>query len=506
MTEFTRPWPSLAELGEQLLRRELRAVDLVERCLQRITAVDPLVNAVFAVDPAARAQARISDRRLADGRARPLEGIPVLVKDNVDTRGLATAAGSPLLTEHPPVTDADVVGLLRAAGAVVVGKTNLSEWGNFRSVNGIEGWSGAGGQTWNPHALDHSPAGSSSGSAAAVAAGLAPLAIGTETDGSVVCPASVTGVVGVKPEHGLLPVGGIVPISPALDTPGVLSGSCADAAACLAALTGEALPGPVPVAGLRLGVWPGRRMAPAARDVLDRTVTALTAAGATVVPVELVLDSGVLEEALEALVAEFRPSAEHYLAGRRGAPPTLAALIEATRPLEAPFGQDLFERALAVTDEQSAQASVQRVRARQWARTLLHDALTGADVSAVVAPTSDPAWPVDHTGGDRRARNTSTVPALAGYPHITVPAGLHDALPVGVSVFGPPRIRDALAIATAVETVCGPRPVPRLGAGLAAGPAELPDGKTVPVPHEPSRTTGRFPSDDARTEPEGALR
>ncbi|MGV9878481.1 amidase family protein [Streptomyces sp. NPDC003006] len=487
--ESTGPWPSLAELGERLRLprrdvRAVRAVDLVESCLGRIAAVDPWVNAVYAVDPTARAQARDSDRRLAAGGGRPLEGVPVLVKDNVDTRGLATAAGSPLLMEHPPASDADVVGLLRAAGAVVVGKTNLSGWGNFCSVDGIEGWSGTGGQTWNPHALDHSPGGSSSGSAAAVAAGLAPLAIGTETDGSVVCPASVTGIVGVKPELGLLPTGGIVPISTVLDTPGVLAGSCADAAACLAALTGEIPSGPVGVAGLRLGVWPGRRMAPAAREALDRTVTALAAAGATVIPVELPLESSVLEDALDALVAEFRPGVEHYLAGRGGAPPTLAALIEATRALEAPFGQDLFERALAVTDEQRAEAPAKRARARQWARTLLHDAMSGHGLSAVIAPTSDPAWPVDHAGGDRRARNTSTVPALAGYPHITVPAGPHDALPVGVSVFGPPRTRDALAIAAAVETVCGPRPIPRLGTGPA---------------------TARAPSDAAPTEPEGAL-
>ncbi|WP_394437528.1 amidase family protein [Streptomyces sp. SGAir0957] len=463
MTDLTAAWPALAPLRRQLRRRETSAVGLVELCHTRIAALDPELHAVLALDPSAMARARAADRRYAQGRARPLEGVPVLVKDNIDTRGLATTAGSPLLAAVPPQADAAVVALLRGAGAVVVGKTNLSEWGNYRSTRGIEGWSGVGGQTWNPHAAGYSPAGSSSGSAVAVAAGLAPLAVGTETDGSVVCPASVTGVVGVTPERGLLPLAGIVPVSPALDTPGVLAGCVDDAVTVLTALAGEPPVRVPPPTHLRLGVWAGQSMHPAAERVIDQVATRLSASGAVVRPVGLAVDADVFRAALDALAAEFRPALEAYLATRRGAPSTLAALIEGNGVLPAPFGQDLFERAQAVTGHRRAAAAAKRARARHWARKVLGEVLATHAVSAIIAPTSDPAWPVDHRGGDRPARNTTTLPALAGFPNVSVPAGTHGPLPVGVSVFGPARTHDVLAIAGAVEAVCGPRPLPRLG-------------------------------------------
>ncbi|MFD0249780.1 amidase family protein [Streptomyces sp. NPDC127113] len=481
MTDHTTPWPSIDRLRARLRRRRGGAVDLLDRSLAGIASVDPSVNAVFAADPAARARAEDSDRRYAAGTERPLEGIPVLIKDNIDTAGLATAAGSPLLAGAPPRADAAVVALLRAAGAVVVGKSNLSEWGDFRSTRGIEGWSGAGGQTRNPHALDHSPAGSSSGSAAAVAASMTPVAIGTETDGSVVCPASVTGVVGVKPALGVLPSSGIVPVSPALDTPGVLAGTTADAAAVLTALTGGRGTAVPPLGGLRLAAWPGRRMGPAALDALDRAATALTAAGAVVIPVELPLDEAMLNAALDTLVAEFRPGLETYLAGRQGVPDTLAELIEANEAWPAPFGQDLFVRALEAGDSRRGEARGQRARIRRWARGVLRDALTRTSASAVIAPTSDPAWPLDHAAGDGGARNTSTLPALAGLPHVTVPTGLYGGLPVGLSVFGPDGTFDAMAVATAVEAVCGPRPLPRL--------LDRPDSRPPAVPSTHLPTT-----------------
>ncbi len=460
MTDLRTPvWPSLSDLRAALGRQELRAVDLVTRCHERIAAVDPVVRAVAALDPTARACAAESDRRFAAGTARPLEGVPVLVKDNIDTAGLATTAGSRLLT-RPPERDADVVTLLRAAGAVVIGKTAMTEWGNFRSTAAIEGWSAVTGQTENPFAPGHSPWGSSSGSAVAVATGMAPVALGTESDGSIVCPAAVTGVVGVKPARGLLPGRGVVPISPAVDTVGVLCCSVADAQDVLTAL---GMPPAPPVTGLRVGYWPGRRMDAEVLAVADRVLADLVAAGATVVPVELPFDVPVLVGALEALIAEFRPALEGYLATRRGAPPTLDAVIAANAadPVElALFGQDLFEQAAAVTEEARADAVAKRAAAREWALTEVRAAL--GDLAAILAPTSSPAWPVDPAVPPPVVRTTSTFAALAGLANVTVPMGSVGPLPVGLSVFGPATTEATLGVAAEVARVCGPRPVPPL--------------------------------------------
>ncbi|MFD7654301.1 amidase family protein [Actinosynnema sp. NPDC059797] len=450
-------WPSLTDLRARLDRGEVTAGDLVSSCVDRIAAVDPLVRAVLALDPTAAARARESDRRIAAGAARPLEGVPVLVKDNIDTAGLATTAGSRVLAGEPPRRDADVVVRLRRAGAVVLGKTNLSEWGNFRSTGAVEGWSAVGGQTRNPHALDRSPGGSSSGSAAAVAAGMAPLALGTETDGSVVVPAALTGVVGVKPALGLLPGRGVVPVSRAQDTVGVLAGSTADAAACLGALTGLTPPPAPPTTGLRLGLWRGRRMNPAVHAELDRVTEELRHAGAVVVPVELPWDVPRLVDGLDALFAEFRVGLEGYLTARRAPVTTLAGLVEANLrdPVELSlFGQDVLERAAALTDEQLGEAAAKRARARWWAQDAVAGVLAEHDLTAIVAPTTEPAWLLDH-GGDPVVRNTTTIPALAGLPNATVPAGFIGALPFGVSVFGPRDTFAALAVAATVEAVCG---------------------------------------------------
>lgn len=456
---LTSVWPSLPDLRDGLVRGSLRAVDLLARCHGRIAAVDPVVKAIVALDPGAAAYAEESDRRFAEGTARPLEGVPVLVKDNIDTAGLATTAGSRLLSV-PPVRDADVVALLRAAGAVIVGKTAMTEWGNFRSTAAIEGWSGVTGQTANPFAPTHSPWGSSSGSAVAVACGMAPVALGTETDGSVVCPAAVNGVVGVKPARGLLPSRGVVPISPEVDTVGVLCGSVADAAHVLTAL---GMPTAPPRTALRVGYWSGRRMDAEVLAVADRVVADLAADGTTVVPVDLTFDGPMLVGALDALIAEFRPALESYLATRPGAPPTLAALIAANLadPVEsASFGQELFDMAAAVTDDARTAAVAKRATARAWARAEVTAAL--GDLDAIVAPTSSPAWLVDPSVPPPIARSTSTYAALAGLANVTVPMGSVGDLPVGLSVFGPATTEMTLAVAEAVATVCGPRPVPAI--------------------------------------------
>lgn len=458
-------WPDLTELRRSLASGRTSSVELVGTSLDRIAAVDPVVRAVIAVDSAALGLAAEADRRLAAGaEPGPLHGIPVLVKDNIDTAGLASTAGSTLLAGTPPRADAEVVARLRAAGAIVVGKTNLSEWANLRSVDGIEGWSAVGGQTRNPHRLDHSPWGSSAGSAVAVATGMVPLAIGTETDGSIVCPAAVNGVVGVKPELGLLPLGGIVAGSTAQDTVGVLAARVGDAAICLDALVGGGLAAaPLSLVGRRFGRWRLPELSAEAELATDELCAWLAAAGAVVVPVELHLDAQLLGDGLTALIAELKPSLESYLRSRPGAPATLPELIAANRadPVELSlFGQDLFERAAAVSPAERMVARVLRERSRRRAGALIDGVLAKHRLDAVLVSTCPPAWPIDHEHGDGRPRSSSTLAALAGYPNLSVPIGFAGALPVAVSVFGPAATGRALAVTRAVELAGGSRRAP----------------------------------------------
>ncbi|ANZ41658.1 hypothetical protein BBK82_42630 [Lentzea guizhouensis] len=248
---------TIPSLGRSMTAGALTSVDLTRAYLRRIADVDPVLRAVLAVDPTALRQARESDLRRERGQSRgPLDGIPVLLKDNIDTRGLATTAGSRALTV-PPGADAEVVTRLRAAGAVVLGKTNMTEWGNFRSPWSTSGWSAAGGQTANPHVLDRTPCGSSSGSAVAVAASLAQVAVGTETSGSIVSPAGHAGVVGFKPTPGRISTAGIVPITARRDTAGPMARHVVDAALLMAVMAGSpaAFSAPATLRGARVGVW-----------------------------------------------------------------------------------------------------------------------------------------------------------------------------------------------------------------------------------------------------------
>ncbi|MDT0615223.1 amidase family protein [Streptomyces lancefieldiae] len=454
----------VTELARLLGSRALTSTDLVTACLERVTAVDPVVRAVLAVDDTARAQARAADHRHAAGHPlSPLDGIPVLVKDNIDTRGLAGTAGSRLLAGAPPDRDAKVVARLRAAGAVILGKTNLTEWGNFRSTRSIEGWSAVGGQTRNPYDPEYSPWGSSAGSAAAVAAGMAPLALGTETDGSLVCPAGVCGVAAIKPAFGTLPSAGVVPISVVQDTVGPLASRLGDAALCLAVLTGRPLPtAPAPPETVRMGLWHVPGMSPVAQDVAERAAERLRDAGAVVVPVALTLPRDMLVDGLDALCAEFRPSLERYLSSRRGAPATLEEIVAANRqdPVELGlFGQELFERCAALTDEDRALAPDRRRRSRQRARELLAAVLADHGVDVLMAATGGPAWRIDD-GPDPFTRTSSTLPALAGHPNVAVPAGYTGELPLGISLFGPPLLETLLPYALLAERCCGERRTP----------------------------------------------
>ena len=465
---------TIAEVQDAMTAGTLSSADLTACYLDRIGRLDPRLHAVIAVSPAAADEAQASDRARAAGAARgPLEGIPVLIKDNIGTRHQQATAGSPALL-GAATADAFLVTRLRAAGAVILGKANLSEWANFRSTSSSSGWSTLGGQAVNPWGKGRNPSGSSSGSAVAIAAGLAAAAIGTETDGSIVSPASACGVVGLKPTVGLVSRTGIVPVSAAQDTAGPMTSCVADAALLLAALAGSdpadpatraaagsagTLTGPAgtvsgyaafldpgALAGARLGIWrDGSKAATTATTaVLDDAVARLRSLGAEVVdPVELPGADEISEPELTALLHEFKRDLNAYLAGLAGDhPATLAELIafnirNGDRVL-AHFGQELFEQAEATSGDPADPGwSTARKTARRLARDGLDSALGGHRLDAVVALAGSPAWLTDHVLGDHYVFGTSSPAAVAGYPSISVPAGLVSGLPVGLSFTGP---------------------------------------------------------------------
>ncbi|QQQ78370.1 amidase [Saccharothrix sp. 6-C] len=442
----TRPVENLdAATIPQLVRRmdagTLTAVDLARAYLRRIETVDRKVRSVVAVNPEALAQAAESDRRRRHGKARgPMDGIPVLLKDNIDTRAMGATAGSRAL-RVPPRDDAELVRRLRAAGAVVLGKTNLSEWANFRSTSSTSGWSAVGGQTNNPHVLDRNPCGSSSGSGAAVAASLAQVAVGTETDGSIVCPAGQNGVVGLKPTLGRVSGDGIVPISSWQDTAGPMARHVVDAAILLSALEGAGVDyaadlGSATVAGKRVGVWRlAGRDAEADRVVAD-AVDVLRRSGAEVVEVDLPYQRQVEAAEFPALVTEFKHDLERYLKTRPGAPRTVAGLIAFNEadPVElSKFGQEIFVEAAQAPPVTDPVYVEQRRTATSLARRSIDEVLAAHRLDVIMAPTNGPAWRTGYGDGDAFELGSSTPAAVSGYPNATVPAGFAGPLPIGVS-------------------------------------------------------------------------
>jgi len=441
----------------------LSSADLTASCLERIERLNPRLHAVIAANPLAADEARARDSARAAGAPRgPLDGVPVLIKDNIGTREQPATAGSPALL-GAAAADAFLVCRLREAGAVILGKANLSEWANFRSTSSSSGWSTLGGQAANPWGVGRNPSGSSSGSAVAVAAGLAPVAIGTETDGSIISPASACGVVGLKPTLGLVSRTGIVPISAAQDTAGPLTSCVTDAALLLAALAGAdpadpatlaparpddyaAFLDPGALAGARLGVWRNGSKAatPATVAVLDAAVALLRSLGAKVIdPVELPGADEISEPEMTALLHEFKRDLNAYLRGLPGDhPASLAELIafnsyNGNRVL-AHFGQEIFERAEATSggpDDPACAAA--RAAAGRLARGCLDSVLGGHRLDAVVTLSGSPAWLTDHVLGDHHVFGTSGPAAVAGYPSISVSAGLVSGLPVGLSFTGP---------------------------------------------------------------------
>lgn len=458
-------YASIAQLRAQMDAGTLDSAALTQQFLDRIERIDragPALRAVIETNPDALTDARRSDTTAAAGAPSTLRGMPLLLKDNIDTAGpMHTSAGSLALMAAPATRDAPLVTRLRAAGAVILGKTNLSEWANFRSTRASSGWSGRGGQTRNPYVLDRSPCGSSSGSGAAVAAGLAVAAIGTETDGSIICPAAMNGIVGIKPTLGLVSRSGIVPISHSQDTAGPMARSVADAAAVLTVIAGSDPRDPATaeadrhatdytrfldasaLRGKRIGVV--RALAGDRADVnalLAQAIARLREAGAIVIdPVLIPHLKGYGDAELSVLQHEFKHDLNAYLATREGLPVhTLADLIgwnRAHAASEMPwFAQELFEQSQAMPALTDASYRAALEKSKHLAGPQGVDAALAAHhLDALLAPTQGPAWPIDLVSGDREGPSAYSAAAVAGYPSITVPAGFVHDLPIGMLFF-----------------------------------------------------------------------
>ena len=507
---------TIAQLQAEMAAGRLTSVSLVDKYLARINALDnngPKVNAILETNPDVRdiALARDAERRAGMVRG-PLHGIPVLLKDNIDTADrMQTAAGSLALVGPAPSQDSTVAAKLRAAGAVILGKTNLSEWANFRSIHSSSGWSGRGGQNNSPYAIDRNPCGSSSGSAAAVSANFTAVSIGTETDGSIVCPANANGVVGIKPTLGLTSRAGVVPIAHSQDVVGPHTRTVADAAAVLNAIvsrtpdprdsatSGAPQPGqtrpPIPadytqfldptgLRGARIGV--ARNGVTGFNDkadaVYETAIQAMSSAGAIIIdPTDIPtideINMGNSETVV--LIFEFKRDLNAYLATRTGVPiRTLADAIafnEAHADQELKFfGQELF--LLAESDPfTQAEHDAAFARERQIGGPLGIDAvLQQFNLDAIVAPTGSPAWTTDLVDGDHFIFASSSPAAIAGYPGISVPMGNSFGLPVGITfmgtAFSEPRL---IKVASGFEAVVQGRMQPQffttlpLGTGVA---------------------------------------
>jgi amidase len=455
---------SIDELQASMVSGSLTSRTLTEAYLERIERVDAALRSVLETNPDALEIADTLDAERRSGRVRgPLHGIPVLVKDNIDTADrMRTTAGSFALGEVTPARDAFLVGRLRETGAVILGKANLSEWANFRSTRSSSGWSARGGQCVNPYDADRSPCGSSSGSGVAVSANLSTVAVGTETDGSIVCPSSVNGIVGVKPTVGLVSRSGVVPVSHSQDTPGPMARTVADAAALLTAL---AVADPVDAAtagarvdpdyaafvhpdGLRdsrIGV--ARKLAgfnDRVGRLFDEALGAMRDLGAEIVdPADIPHTDELEDPELEVFLYEFKADLEAYLGsyGPTQQHRTLADLIaynEEHVEIEMPFfGQELFEQAaekgpLTEPAYLEALAACGRLSRAEGIDAVMDE----HRLDALVVPSNAPAWRIDYANGDHYVGGNSTPAAVAGYPAVTVPMGFAFDLPIGISFIG----------------------------------------------------------------------
>jgi amidase len=457
---------TVKSLQDAMASGQMSAKKIVGAYLKRIKDIDPKVNSMIELNPDASAIAEELDRERKAGKLRgPLHGIPVVIKDNIDTADkMKTTAGSLALVDSPtPSRDSSVAQQLRAAGAIILGKTNLSEWANFRSNSSSSGWSGRGGQTRNPYILDRNPCGSSSGTGAAISANLAAIGIGTETDGSVVCPSSICGIVGVKPTVGLISRSGIIPIAHTQDTAGPMTRTVTDAAILLSALTAvdprdsatskntekarkdyTAFLDKGGLKGARLGVardyWGGNE---GVDKVLDEALDAMKKAGAQLFDVKFETYREFGDAEYQVLLYEFKADLEKYLVERNAKYKTLAELIkfnDDNADKEMPyFGQDIFHQA----EEKGPLTTDEYVQALKKCRMMsqaqgIDAAISTNKLDAIVAPSNAPTWMIDLVSGDCGSGyvGSSQFPAVSGYPNITVPFGMIKELPIGVSFMG----------------------------------------------------------------------
>jgi amidase len=493
---------TIPDLQREMDRGRLSATELTLFYLGRIRDLNPDLHAVIFTSPTAVVEAVLSDLRRITHRLRgPMDGIPVLLKDNVDTVVMPTTAGSEALLRARHDRDAFLVRQLRAGGAVVLGKTNLSEWANFRSFLSSSGWSAVGGQTNNPYVLDRNPCGSSSGSGAGIAANLAVVAIGTETDGSVVCPSGQNGIVGIKPSLGLISRSGVVPISAQQDTAGAMARNVTDAAILLSVVAGVDPDDPATsdarghiaadytrfldrraLVGKRIGVWRDVTGGEPATDaVFDQFIAKLRDLGAVPVEVSLPLQDVVNDNEFPALLNEFKHDINAYLAHTPPRHPAdLAGLIDFNNQHAATelafFDQNIFDLSQALSGSlEDPDYLAQRTAARDAARHSIDDTMAQLHLDAIAAPTNSPAWVTTLGEGDAFVFGSSGPAAVAGYPNISVPMGFAGELPIGVSLFGgrfdePRLIALAFAFEQATHARRPPKLIPTIG-DVNAAPA-----------------------------------
>jgi amidase len=504
---------TIPQLQELMDSHRINSVVLTNFYLRRIRQLNPTLNAVITVSPTALADARAADRARRNGDHRPLLGIPIIVKDNINTTGMPTTAGSWALAGSTP-NDAFIAQKLKAAGAIILGKANLSEWANFRSAPSSSGWSGIGGQGNMPYVLDRNPCGSSSGSGVVAAADLAVAAVGTETDGSIVCPSGANGVVGIKPTLGLWSRAGVVPISADQDTAGPMARNVTDAAVLLGAATGvdpndaatTAQVGHVvtdytqflddeALDGARIGVWRAgtynkELVGPVVEPILNNVIVALKAEGATVIDADLGLSGAANEFA--ALLCEFKSDIAAYLQTYADGtnpvtgqpyPQTLAQLIEFNEDhpqLEGPWNSLLFELA-DETNGRDGECAALRAGVTPPVQAEIDALMAENNLDAIIALTNGPAWPTnsnpaegDLDGHFEYFVGSSTAAAVSGYADITVPAGYVAGLPMGITFIGgrwdePELIGLAYDYEQATEVRVPPQFIPTIGDALFPG-------------------------------------
>ena len=457
---------TVAQLQQGYSKGDFTVKKVVQDYLERIETIDrngPKLNSVIIINPDAIAIAEELDREMAAGKSRgPMHGVPVILKDNIDTHDkMPTTAGSAALRNSIAPYDSWIARKLREAGAVIIAKANLSEWANFRANTSSSGWSGVGGQTKNPFVLDRNPCGSSSGSGASVSANLCMIAIGTETNGSIMCPSNNNGIVGLKPTVGLLSRSGIIPISFTQDTPGPMGRSVSDIAVCLGALTGvDSLDSKTFMSsgkyltdytrflkkdglrGKRIGLLKDRLgSSPRVDTIIMQAVATMRAQGAEVIEIESPR-GGYSGASYQVLLYEFKDGINKYLASLGDGAPVknLEELIEFNKkdPVELRyFDQGVFEAAQAKGDLESEEYKVSLERMLKATREEGIDKMMNDNsLDAIIAPTGGPAWKTDLILGDRSSGGSSSLAAISGYPNISVPAGFIEDLPVGISFFG----------------------------------------------------------------------